>query len=51
MATELTDIELLEVVQEVSGNKDLDGSEDESDPPSLIPFQKMLMVGYLRKFV
>lgn len=51
MATELTDTELLEVVQEVSGNKDLDGSEDESDLPSLSPFQKMLMVDYLRKFV
>lgn len=47
MATELTDTELLEAVQEVSGNKDLDGSEDESDPPSLSPFKK----DYLRKFV
>ena len=51
VATELTDTESLEVFQEVSGNIDLDGSEDESDPLSLSPFQKMLMVDYLRKFV
>ena len=51
VATELTDAELLEAVQGGSGNGDVDGSDDESDPPPLSLSQKMLMVDYLRKFV